>query len=127
MFFHPSRVFPLQWPLSGTMRLTVTCNITPAFARSAAAAAAALSLPWQVFYIPARAHRHVFACKPIRIILWIFAEIPDPDVECTCGYTGCFEKCYVRGKLFKCACSMMTVLTPCAKEGWSFSCINQNL
>lgn len=26
-----------------------------------------------------------------------------------------------------CACGMMTVLTPCAKEGWSFSCINQNL
>lgn len=89
MFFRPSRVFPLQWPLSGTMRLTVTCSITPAFARSAAAAA--LSPPWQVCCIPARAHRHVFACKPIRIILWIFTEIPDPDVEFTCGYKRCFE------------------------------------
>lgn len=31
MFFHPSRVFPLQWPLSGTTRPAVTCNITLTF------------------------------------------------------------------------------------------------
>lgn len=123
MFFRPSRVFPLQWPLSGTMRLTVTCSITPAFARSAAAAA--LSPPWQVCCIPARAHRHVFACKPIRIILWIFTEIPDPDVEFTCGYKRCFENAKRGANCSNVCMRHDDSVDAVCKRG--FSCINQNL
>lgn len=121
MFFRPSRVFPLQWPLSGTMRLTVTCSITPAFARSAAAA---LSPPWQVCCIPARAHRHVFACKPIRIILWIFTEIPDPDVEFTCGYKRCFENAKRGANCSNVCMRHDDSVDAVCKRG--FSCINQN-
>lgn len=65
-------------------------------------------------------HRDVFACKPTRIILWIFTEIPDPDVEFTCGYRGCFEMLWERQTVQMCMQQGDSVDAAC-KRGWSFS------
>lgn len=67
----------------------------------------------------------MFACKPIRIILWIFTEIPDPDVEFTCGYKRCFENAKRGANCSNVCMRHDDSVDAVCKRG--FSCINQNL
>lgn len=98
MFFHPSRVFPLQWPLSGTMQLTVMCNITLTFSRSAAA----LIVTSLLYSCKGTSARICLSSKPICTSL-DFTAIPDPDLSLQAAIKMALNA--VRSKLYKCACS----------------------
>lgn len=93
MFFHPSRVFLLQWPLSGTMQLTVTCNIILTFSRSAAVIIAGL-----LYSCKGTSARVCLSSKPIRISL-DFTKFPDPDLSLQAATKDGFKRYCMRGKL----------------------------
>lgn len=72
MVSHPSRVFPLQWPLSGTTQPAVTRNITLTFIFKVCCS------------LPLNPHRgaRLFACLANRgVLLRILEKLPDPDLS----------------------------------------------
>lgn len=72
MVSHPSRVFPLQWPLSGTTQPAVMRNITLTFIFKVCC-----SLPLN----PHRSAR-LFACLANQcVLLRILEKLPDPDLS----------------------------------------------